>query len=58
MNEITLRDYLAAAAMQAIVSNPELATFYETKAEIAVAAYEQADEMIKERDNVEKWSTK
>jgi len=53
MNHISLRDQFALAAMQAIVSNPSLAPFYENKADIAKAAYEQADEMINERNRTE-----
>ena len=43
---MTLRDYFAAKAMQAILANPD----YDENADIAEAAYWCADSMLAERD--------
>ena len=48
-NGMTLRDYFAAKAMQALLSDPDWRqdmVFIDT----AYAAYEQADEMLKARE--------
>jgi hypothetical protein len=45
---MTLRDYFAAKAMQAIFTDPYAEEFYEEK--IAEAAYQIADAMLAERD--------
>lgn len=46
---VTLRDYFAARAMQAILTKPE--SIQLTANELANAAYEMADEMMKVRSN-------
>ena len=43
---MTLRDYFAAKAMQAILSNPE---FQEEDSQLAMYAYNVADAMLKQR---------
>jgi hypothetical protein len=49
MDEATLRDYFASAAMQGFCANPESErTMLDTLAEMAYAA---ADAMLKEREN-------
>lgn len=45
---MTLRDYFAAKAMQALIYRPE--SEYWTTEEIAIDAYSYADEMLKERE--------
>jgi len=47
---MTLRDYFAAKAMQAIVSDKFMIAELGFKSEIAGAAYEMADEMLKARN--------
>lgn len=46
---MTLRDYFAAKAMQAIFSNPEITDTNKVKNWIAISAYSMADEMLKVR---------
>jgi hypothetical protein len=45
---MTLRDYFAAKAMQAVVTSPNLAVFDDDA--IAVGAYKIADAMLKARE--------
>ena len=45
-NGMTLRDYFAAKAMQALIANPTIDTLKPTYAKLA---YEYADEMMKAR---------
>lgn len=51
IEELTLRDYFAAKAMQAVIANSmcsdKEATFY---IEVAEISYEMADEMLKVRN--------
>ena len=56
-NKINIRDYFAAKAMQAIISNDNLLVkavdFYEgigSELSVAKLAYDQADAMIEARD--------
>lgn len=44
-NDISLRDYFAAKAMQSLVSLDSMAD-----SQVAIQAYEIADAMLKERD--------
>ena len=45
---MTLRDYFAAKALQALLWNPDKAL--DDKEDVAIAAYEYAEEMMKARD--------
>ena len=45
---MTLKDYFAAKALQALLWNPDKAL--DDKEDVAIAAYEYAEEMMKARD--------
>ena len=47
---MTLRDYFAAKAMQAILSDPDVTDIAKTKLWISITAYAMADAMLKERE--------
>jgi hypothetical protein len=49
IDQITLRDYFAAYAMQAIINRPD-ARFTTTLEFVSGKAYQYADAMIKERE--------
>ena len=46
---MTLRDYFAAKAMQAIFSDPDITDTNKVKNWVAISAYSMADEMLKVR---------
>lgn len=48
LSGLSIRDYFAAKAMQALISRPESENW--TIEEIAIDAYSYADEMLKERE--------
>lgn len=47
---MTLRDYFAAKAMQAVLSDPEITDIAKTKDWIAICSYSVADAMLKARE--------
>ena len=47
---MTLRDYFAAKAMQAIFSNPDITDTNKVKDWIAISSYSMADAMMKARE--------
>jgi len=51
MPGMTLRDYVAAKAMQALINNPLHVGYSEARIMIAEQAYRVADAMLKERKN-------
>jgi hypothetical protein len=46
---MTLRDYFAGKAMEALVGDPQLAVLYGVEDRIANASYRMADAMLKAR---------
>ena len=47
---MTLRDYFAAKAMQALLTDPDISDTSVTKKVIALSSYSMADEMMKARE--------
>ena len=47
---MTLRDYFAAKAMQAILIDPDISDISKAKLWISITAYAMADAMLKERE--------
>ena len=47
---LTIRDYFAAKAMQAIFSNPDITDTNKVKDWVAISSYSMADAMLKERE--------